>query len=846
MLLALVLLLLLGTVHAAPCSVPGTYTNGADCVTNSGGVCHWAGVAAECRDGTRPTCPDGDNDGVEANCPSFGCVWDADYGDCMAPPAAVDCSTHTTLVACTGDAACTYNSLNGKCYNTLAACSSLSQVNCSRRSDCSWTGSACDDTPSGCGVHATGIACLDNNCFWDYYTTSRDPATGMSGGGQCYQNLQEVNLLFSCSHWSGYPYTSLSQPACSSHGCAQTGATCGAVTSGSETADNTGYTLSATIGYSIVNPHVPVQAGPLRFIADFVVPMSTFWSFASPRHHAILIGAPTTALQLAPFLAGPGPCTSLGAAMPAYEIVAYADPAALQTYFTTRTTATGTLALFNDTGNADQNAVRGMIGTWAYGFTTTTIPSSDLHIRLNGALDAWVTDCTDVTRTITPTYTLYDVPLTIVQRSASGTIGSTQRFAITVGTSGTVQVSATSRVAMSATLEDVRTVRASCPAGQRLMRWDVVLSFTNAYDTTQRVGLRTAVDVQMETPEGEKNNCFGTQATAVTPPTSCPSAVCVTRVSFETRCTPMPLDGTAFQLCSNQLAAARIIDMGSDIAYPTAWNYKQTFFIKPHSWDATIGITDPDASPVGQDPTGVVPDEVPVTINTAFYPDANLTYAFEVRGGLLPTPDAPFSERLELSSANGTSVIDLRNRQLFFERTLTLLIWIVDPDQRGTFVLHLHLPSLRIYALSATGAPLGLTPLTWDDIESSTQRSPRDDVCPTTCTALATVPGSDGFAIPVTLLRALLPANGYRVVMDYNITWPEIEATRRRRLLQVLENELGTLEMSFLVPDAPPVDPTQGWDLGSTDASTITSLSVVGGVGLGWGILAYGLVAFVL
>jgi len=849
--LLLLLLLALAAVPACtaytPCPNPTTSDENT-CSTSTAGVantCHFAaGTTQACVDGPYPllcTNPNYVSPG-EVACDSVGtCMWNYDYNACLNNPAPVTCESFgSDSAACASDLECTFNTLNSRCYQPPPECAGLASIMCSKRSDCTYTGSMCTATAQACGSHTTGGACAAAGCFWDYYTTTATTTT--SSGGQCFFNLQEVNQLFQCSHWSNYPSTE----ACAYHGCGSTGSTCHIVTN---TGVETGGSVSVEVEYGVRDAAVTSSA--LGFTAQVIIPLSQFWRPSQPVFHAVVIGD-VTAETLHRYTTA-GPCTSVKTTFPlesASVPSANADLTALYNEFLNHVNVNGNLQF----ASAD---IRAIVGEWATGPLVTSASildgNSNIGLGVSGVLANWASQC-NITRVSTGSYTTYDVPIAILWRSADGTIRPTpSRFFVSISTAGTVQISATSKAILAATLEDVAAVQDVCPSGQKRRTWSVNLSFKNAFDTSQVIGLRSTADITMQTG-ATLNNCFGSEVTSVVPPTACPGFVCTTVVSFRTRCTPIPENGSGLNLCANQLASARHSDLGLDgtpglgfdTPYPSNLDYHQTFYIKPHSWSQSVGVTDVNAQPAGSDPTGVAWDEVPVSISLQVYPTEDIQLELIVRGGVLPTPTSPFSERLQLGSSTGVNnTLDARNAQLYFTQSLTPLVWLDKADERETYLLHLNLPSIRFYALSSTGVQLALPPLTWEQLRPFAQYSPRNDVCPT-CTLLPVVQqlsGTDGFSEPVKLLRVLLPANGYRMEVGYNVTLPQGAALpdaspARRRMLQDQVSATfvrsGVFSMQWIFSlngtEAVMVDSTQGWDLGPTHDSTKSSLGVSIGV----------------
>jgi hypothetical protein len=617
-----------------------------------------------------------------------------------------------------------------------------------------------------------------------------------------------------------------------------------------------------------------------------VIPLASFWQPASPTHHSIVYGLqpPFTQSQVAAFFAGGSSrCTSIGSqpALGSYVLTpsTYADLNGLYAAFLNGVQTSGNLTFASGLGAVADAEITRIIGGWRLGSIVTSIATqaallgglTSVAVTTGGDLDQLALYC-NIPRVTGATFTQYTVPVSVIQRSTSfggndNVLVSTQNQTTTVYTYGSVQVSGTSANALRASLQDVSDTSVGCPVGRKRRLFTIREDFVNAFDTSLVVGVRNASMVQL--PAG--TNCFGTYVVAVTPPTSCPGQVCTTMVQFSTRCALLPVDGNGLNLCVYQSPASKLADLGSSTGvYPSNLNYQQSFVQFPTLWQPGVAGGD---RPAGQDATGASPDQISVTLNSPVYLETQSNATFAIRAGLLPTPDGNLSQALVLydTGVNATTTTtDLRNLQLTNQKTLTPVVWLLTREMRQTFLLTIDLATLVIRPLNPLGLVLsGLAPLSWSDIRLFVTNSPRGQVCPT-CVLLRTVGsnaqiGLDGFAIPVAVLRRLLPANGYRLEFSYAITLPPIGGTlagqtrsglltgsNRRRLLQQSDENsdqdettvsVGHTSLSFLVDNSTVFDPTLGWDIGPTSPSVERTLgSLIGisaavgtvGIALGW------------
>ncbi|MDO9176188.1 MAG: hypothetical protein Q7V62_15375, partial [Actinomycetota bacterium] len=292
--------------------------------------------------------------------------------------------------------------------------------------------------------------------------------------------------------------------------------------------------------------------------------------------------------------------------------------------------------------------------------------------------------------------------------------------------------------------------------------------------------------------------------------------------------------GNELSRCSGQLAAARIADMGANVPYPDSLDFKQTFYDYPHDWSLALGPTDVGAQPAGYDPSGVQADQVPVTLSQPTPPLTDIAVTLTVLGGLLADPDVfPLDQVRVISNTTGASVLDANNAQLKLTENLTPAIFFATDAMQSTFTLAMDLDTLELQPLSSLGADLG-APITWSQIAASLLRGPRASCFPPLCmTTLvnAAYTGVDSFTVPVAVLRALAPANGYRLSVSWNATLPQTAGPSGRRLLSVPFAQSGVFSMSWTYEDgdAPA-------SLGETSGATRVALAVSLGVAVAGGL----------
>jgi hypothetical protein len=724
------------------------------------------------------------------------CHWDDWVGQCKEDPPASCEQFSTDSTGCTGASLCAFNGKSNHCYTKAAACSTLfTQQQCAARSDCHYDAGTCvDGAASGaCGSWLDDSTCAANGCYWDNDVHSESNA-------KCFQSLQEVNTRFPCSYWSFYLSPSVST-VCPTHGCVANGTRCLPMDSGEGQTD-TGGEVGVNLVYETVDP--AVTPNTLTFTSKLLIPVSPhLWSPAKPQHHAIVFGRATQDSYAAQLQYGR--CSSvrgtptLGATLPGTR---YPDYTSLYNYFVSNINSAPELDFSESYTNFGY--VREVIGNWRVnGSDPESIvrrwefmnSMQDLAFSTSIDLNYCVDHC-GCTRTTYSDRTQYTLSQSVVLMANGGSIvSSTNDYTVTVYTYGATSVAATSDYPKVSKLQQVFDERADCDAGLKRRAFTVRLDFSNAFDPDKVVGIQSLADVMMSDPTDTTHtgpwNCFGTSASSITSPTSCSGNICTTLIQFQSRCPgSIPSNGDGLNKCQYQTDVNRIADMGADLPYPAALDFKHDFYVLPRVWSKTDPAT--TGLPAGRDRTGVKPDAISVSINSPTYPSIDQNVQLDVRMGLLPTPDAAFEQVLELTSNDSGTLTDKQNVQLYFNRAFTPIVYFGTQSLRQTFGMHIEVSTILFTPLDALGNVFGSSTLEWDALRLMALRSPRQDLvgC-VTCALPAAVNGmmgSDGFSLPVSIVRTLLPANGYKVELWWNATVPvEPAAPSGRRLLAVDE-----------------------------------------------------------
>lgn len=762
--------------------------------------------------------------------------------------AALTCEEHLgDTFACDADNRCLLNTLNSLCYTKLPECPTLNSLQCSQRSDCTFdTTCQTGPAPGTCGTHVTGAACQAAGCYSELY---------LDTSPKCFSNLQEVNRLYSCEFWSNYPNSfssSRANYACTSHGCASTYNLCFPVDAGTNNDDILGGKAYSTLDYSILPP---VVTSDLDFSAQVLLDLYDFVDKNEPKQYTIVIGTDNDYDSL---LTTPGRCTTSGYNMPLDVPLVrsnYGDvyPGLLNHVISTVTNTHNLSFLAND--ERDQ-AVNNIIGLWRFDPVESigqrvNIVNGNTNIALTvGNNLLWLMAHCGVKRTETANYYQFVVPIQVASKSLSsaGTGNnvavSHTNFTVDVYNHGLVQIQTTSRYVFSLELENIVSTPDGCPFNHRRRTFTAVMQFGNAFDSSKIVGVPSLANIHI--PKG--SHCFGMVATSIEVPTACPDFSCTTKVSFSSQCRISPPDCNGLNFCQYASVEDRaaIVDawnvgqpLDSLYTFPTsASNFQYGFSYDVAVWDKMIGVTDPGIyiDPQVQRPLDIQLSEpvCPVRVST------NVTLT--VVGGFLPTPTSSLLSVLgsinsvaELPPVAGAPQVG--NTQLYDNRVLSPVLYFPGALDRELYTLSLVLDQMIIRPLSPYGLPIVSEPafLTWNDIAPVVYNSPREQVCPT-CVLLPSVAaeiGSDGFSIPVVLLRAKMPANGYAIEMRWKATLPNVEPVTGRRLLQaggggqqtvVME---GSNTLTIVLANGTTIDASNHWDLGPTSTSTDMTIGVV-------------------
>lgn len=796
-------LLLLGasSAYAQSCA---SYTTQAACYANRGS-CHYDATTSACVTGAPSTCAAFYRD-------TTGCVAFGSFGTCLV------------------------NEFNNQCFAKLPACSTLLEVACSQRSDCHYDASSCLAGPAvgQCGSYTVAASCKAAGCYWDAFLPD-----SVSSTNKCFYNLQEVNLHYACPFWSNYPDTSTT---CGSHGCAHSLDMCFTIDSGSSDVDG-GHTTGISFNFNVI--HDPILPNSVTGPGRVVIPLSTFYNPADPAFIILGIGNPPGSGDVV----SQSWCNSvLGSAPTTLPVPStYDDQTGLMTSFINMVQTTSKITYAQTAAGA---ALQGIISVWNFQdswITSAHIPDGLQNIVFENMKDQEriVNECGGI-RSENAGVVSYTTPVWMQVTTRSGTAVAVQQWSTTADLFGTIQVSGTSATQLTTRNIDVIDAVNNCAPGQKQRTWTVEHRFSKQFDSDRLVGLFDVSDVVIRLPGGPLNNCFGTHVMGVSGPLACVNNVCLSTVQFATRCTPTSIDRNSLNLCMYQISSTRIIDMGSDIPYPSNLNYKQSYYTFPKSRRAVAVNGDYDVQPAGMDPTGVLPDIIENTLNMPTDADVEQTFTLLANAGFLPTPQSALADAIVLvenapTGSTTTGTMDMRNKQFYFGKDMTVAVWLPTQSERETWTKSIQLAGMIITAYSSTGRQLpGF--LIWDDIKSFVVFSPREHVC-STCFPIPAVNaelGVDAFSVPVPILQLLLPGNGYGVQFVHYTTLPGITydpsqtyvVPSGRRLLQTSEVANSTVTVVGYVLSTNTTASLLRMDLGAADANGVGVLLGVTGGGL--------------
>ncbi len=381
----------------------------------------------------------------------------------------------------------------------------------------------------------------------------------------------------------------------------------------------------------------------------------------------------------------------------------------------------------------------------------------------------------------------YFVPVSLLDKTVTGIYQSQQNFYITVPTSGTITISDTAVYKLRGYVIEVTYQQSTCAAGSLKQFITYQYDVQNVYDPSKQVGPRTAADVFLRNPNTNAlTNCYGDAVNNyVFMGCNTATATCSYQIQTVTRCRVATLDGNAFNFCNASSNADRIADMGSDLPYPASLDTSHSLYINtytcPSSTSTGCVLTNQNSANNA--------DVVSATIKDSSYTTGTTVTQspFTVQAGFLATPTSGVTTFSALSYSNGTNGTQAFDGNLFVGQPVSLMI-LMPSALQATYDLRLNVASTNftIYALDTQGNRISnavIPSIDFTALQNSLLYSPKNTydntaVCGASGAYCAKLPacnailGCDGVSFSSTILKSLLPANGYQFVMSYRIGLP--------------------------------------------------------------------------
>ncbi len=705
------------------------------------------------------------------------------------------------------------NNMPNNGYLCGNACATLTAQQCVGsvpvRSECRYgfTNSSCYymDTRAQCLSQPNAGVCNSTNCLFDPYINN------------CFDAMWQVNQVFPCSYWT-------SSTPCNYHGCLWiNNAACVSVVTSANTLDN-----STTINYAqkvtYTNPTVVTNTQRLRVTINVPFGVSSRPSMPwpqSPSWPQILILKPVD--RVANYITGMSSNCSMRPQMtgpPVYAANSSTTPVQLLTSILKWVTTNKNL-----TFNASDPL--GVLSKPVYGdpyikssaLVTQVAMSFDsnfLVYTLDYDLPSLVAYCGSYGASVSigATSKTYTIPVSFVEWSPQDVYTQfIQYLYVTIQNAGGFSIVSSSTFLQQAYPDQVTYPRTGCPTDAAKIQISWILRLSGVYDSSREVGPRSIADIVLKTPANNNSlgNCYGDQLVSFEE-LGCDSNSysCSYRITTLSRCRALTADGEAFNDCSYSNSSDTVLDLGVNKTYSTALNTLHRFYayiyncprIRSNDIQCTLVVNN----------ASMYPDEVQAYIRASEYiTQTQNVNPFNVTAGFLYRPAATLSN-LSIP-INSTVTFD---GNVYAEQAVTAVI-VLPQEIRTLYDLRLNNASTQfvIEALNVLGQPMstGEAPvirLNYSDIRPGLLYSAKSDYYSSGCSttqscqllpACVGVLGCDGLSMPVTYLRKLMPANGYRFTVQYNLQLPAIAS--RRRLLQTqtfynLDHDSGFVSVDIL------------------------------------------------
>ncbi len=701
---------------------------------------------------------------------------------------------------------------NGWCINPPVACTNLTTSDCALRSDCHWQDSINNCAPgppvNGCALQSTASSCRFYACFWDNFLN------------QCLNSASEVSNLFPCSHWTNWPTADY---ACEYHGCESAGSLCFNVGSGVGQTDNS-TSVQLSVNANFVNPRM--IDGTMVFSVDVVIPFA--FHEEAPQWPFLSIGNPWS---LAPNVAiTPGFCNSATGNPTSYPArVVYPDFVALADDFMNFVNANNNYDFSTlppeDTYKQLFNTMLTGPGKLISNITVTnpaeSIYTADRVITYTMQFDVndAVNYCPEAYRTVEPGHTIYSFPLEFSVMTLLGSIAQAkQHFYVDQSTGGALVIgsSAVRRTSVG------RTTSIPVPCeGTNRQRLNITYEIItrDAVNPARFVGPRGINDFSWNAfaPVSDPvlRHCYGDHAIELID-LGVSNHIHKQLLVTQTQCRTVDPTGDSFNECVYADASDTPVD-----GWPVALDAVHTFWV--NSYSCPIGdLTDQSCLLVNADSSGA-PDQILSVITQKVYPNSEQqNNQLHVVGSLLPTPFAPLADELVMfKSDNGVvtyTVNDTRNTQLTYNKSLSVVVHL-DEGTLDVFDLNISISNFSITPIDHLGDAITTNRvlyMDWYNMNILAHDTPKNFVVCSNCRRLLACDGHkgcDGFSLSVADLYTYIPANGYRVKLQYDVNVVQNSTSglvHNRRLLQAggvtvgqAYTTSGTLQVAFMIDGVP-------------------------------------------
>jgi hypothetical protein len=687
------------------------------------------------------------------------------------------------------------------CITTPPSCSTYSGMpsSCGARSDCNFVANnqTCLTGPvaGSCATSANQQQCSANSqgCFWDVFLSA------------CYTGVSEVLTQYPCSFWSNFAPAS---QACSYHYCTNVGSYCFNSDSGNsmiDTRNNIVYKSSTTF----INPRI--TSGTTMFRVDVWRPIGLTFCGPGPLWPVISVGSTDTPLAT---LIAPGYGSSIpNSGAPTLPVcVTPADPVGVQAYYVKQIQTYGNYN-FNQT-DAFGPVLLQTLGYVAVGGNSTierisVSPDSQfvvysVALELNTIVSYSAAAGSGASVTIASNARNYVLPLVMMDHSTDDSyFQSTITFYPTLTTTGSSVIEAASRYPVRAYLKTVGFNQTKpLQTNVAFQQYTINIEYSRVFDSNQVVGPRYGSDIMWTSPDAAAGptNAYGTVLTSFQA-NGCDytTNVCRFTLKFADLTRSITPDGNAFIFANGAYPSDRAAAMGGNYPFPMSLNGVHSFWMNVYS--CPVGRTnDAGCVLINHSPMGY-PDQISVILGESVFPAFYSSGSLSIEAGLLDTPQTSLSllRHMDNSLASASPVFDSRNVQIYFEKTLTVLLLMNDTTLRTMYDLRIDISNITFIPISDLGTQLGTKVFHWADVQNCATHVPKNRLA--TCPTCLTVPackgilGCDAMSIPVPCLAAMNKdmQNGFMMRVgfsDYLGPMPTAGVTisgapPNRRLLQI-------------------------------------------------------------